>query len=261
MATTKKALIMAKKWALVTGATAGIGFEFAKLLASENHNLVLVARDSDRLIKLADDFAMQYGIDCEVLVADLAEPAQLENVANRVSQSKNRIEVLINNAGFSVNQSISNGDYKLEKAMLDVLVTAVLRLSHAAAAQMRENGGGDILIVSSVASFMTGGTYSSAKAWATNFAESLASEVNKYGVRVSALCPGFTHTEFHARAKFNKSEIPNWLWLDANYVVRMGWKDHKRGKVVSIPSYRYKLLVILLKIVPRSIIRKIQRQK
>jgi short-subunit dehydrogenase len=126
---------------------------------------------------------------------------------------------------------------------------------------MRVNGGGDILIVSSVASFMTGGTYSSAKAWATNFAESLASEVNKYGVTVSALCPGYTHTEFHARANFDKSEVPNWMWLDADYVVRAGWKDHKHGKVISIPSLRYKFFVLLMKATPRSIIRKVQRKK
>jgi short-subunit dehydrogenase len=249
------------KWALVTGATAGIGFEFAKLLASENHNLVLVARDKTRLKKIAKDLKSQYGIKCEVLEADLTKKKSLEDVAKRISQKEKRIEVLINNAGFSVNQSISNGDYSAEKSMLDVLVTAVLRLSHAAAAQMRVNGGGDILIVSSVASFMTGGTYSSAKAWATNFAESLASEVNKYGVTVSALCPGYTHTEFHARANFDKSEVPNWMWLDADYVVRKGWKDHKHGKVISIPSLRYKFFVVMMKITPRSLIRKVQRKK
>ncbi|MCX6403044.1 MAG: SDR family oxidoreductase [Actinobacteria bacterium] len=249
------------KWALVTGATAGIGYEFAKLLASENHNLVLVARDKTRLKSIAKDLKSQYGIKCEVLVADLTKKKSLEEVATRISKSGKRIEVLINNAGFSVNQSISNGDYQAEKSMLDVLVTAVLRLSHAAAAQMRVNGGGDILIVSSVASFMTGGTYSSAKAWATNFAESLASEVNKYGVNVSALCPGFTHTEFHARANFDKSEVPNWMWLDADYVVRKGWKDHKQGKVISIPSLRYKFFVVMMKITPSSLIRKVQRKK
>lgn len=260
MATTKTAFVMSK-WALITGSTAGIGLEFAKLLASEKHNLVLVARDAPRLKKLASELENQYNIQCEVLVADLSIDSELEKVAKRISQVENRIEVLINNAGFSVNQSISNGDYAKEKSMLDVLVTAVLRLSHSAAAQMRAHKSGDILIVSSVASFMAGGTYSSAKAWATNFAESLASEVNKYGVRVSALCPGFTHTEFHARAKFNKSEVPSWLWLDAKYVVQTGWRDHKSGKVISIPSIRYKLTVAVMRIVPRSFIRKIQRKK
>jgi short-subunit dehydrogenase len=252
---------MTSKWALVTGATAGIGFEFAKLLASEKHNLVLVARDESRLKNVAKELKSQYGIKCEVLVADLTKKKSLDEVAARISQSEKRIEVLINNAGFSVNQSISNGSYAQEEAMLNVLVTAVLRLSHAAAAQMRKNGSGDIVIVSSVASFMAGGTYSSAKAWATNFAESLAAEVNKYGVNVSALCPGFTHTEFHARANYDKSEVANWMWLNADYVVRTGWKDHKSGKVISIPSLRYKFLVLLMKIVPRSIIRKVQRKK
>jgi short-subunit dehydrogenase len=252
---------MTTKWALVTGATAGIGFEFAKLLASEQHNLVLVARDETRLKKIAKDLKAQYGIKCEVLVADLAKKKSLETVAARISQPEKRIEVLINNAGFSVNQSISNGSFAAEEEMLNVLVTAVLRLSHAAAAQMRKHGSGDILIVSSVASFMAGGTYSSAKAWATNFAESLAAEVNKYGINVSALCPGFTHTEFHARAKYDKTEVANWLWLNADYVVRTGWNDHKSGKVVSIPSIRYKVLVSMMKLLPRSVIRRVQRRK
>lgn len=249
------------KWALITGATAGIGYEFCELLASEKHNLVLVARNEERLNEIAKELKKTYNIKCEVLVADLSKKNQLEFVAKRISQDENRIEVLINNAGFSVNQSISNGNYAAEKSMLDVLVTAVLRLSHAAAAQMRKNAGGDIVIVSSVASFVASGTYSSAKAWATNFAESLAGEVNKYGVRVSALCPGFTHTEFHARADFDKTEIPSWLWLDAKYVVKTGWEDHKKGKVISIPSLRYKLFVIFSKYVPRQFIRKVRRKK
>lgn len=249
------------KWALVTGATAGIGYEFAELLAGQKHNLVLVARNTERLQSIAKEFSEKYLIECEVLTADLSKESDLENVAARISDTSKRISVLINNAGFSVNQSISNGDYKAEKSMLDVLVTAVLRLSHAAAAQMRHNGGGDIVIVSSVASFMAGGTYSSAKAWATNFAESLAGEVEKYGIRVSALCPGFTHTEFHARADFNKAEIPNWLWLDAKYVVKTGWKDHQKGKVISIPSLRYKLFVFFSKFAPRQLIRKVRRKK
>ena len=253
--------MMANKWALVTGPTAGIGFEFAKLLASEKYNLVLVARDEKRLKSIAKDLQAQHGIKCEVLKADLSKKKDLEIVAARVSQSEKRIEVLVNNAGFSVNQSISNGAYAAEKSMLDVLVTAVLRLSHSAASQMRVHGSGDIIIVSSVASYMASGTYSSAKAWATNFAESLAAEVNKYGINVSALCPGFTHTEFHERANFDKGEVPNWMWMDAGYVVKTGWADHKRGKVVSIPSLRYKTLVFLMKVIPRSIIRKVQRKK
>ncbi|MEY2634577.1 MAG: hypothetical protein RIS75_517, partial [Actinomycetota bacterium] len=133
---------------------------------------------------------------------------------------------------------------------------AVLRLTHAATVAMKQRGHGEIVIVSSVASFIAGGTYSAAKAWATVFAESLSQELRGTGVRISALCPGFTHTEFHQRAGIDKNQIPAWLWLDAQKMVAAGWRDHQRGKVVSVPGWQYKLLIGITKIVPRPLVRK-----
>ena len=239
-----------KSTAVITGATVGIGRVFADLLAREGHDLVLVARNEERLHTTARDITAATGVQCEVLVADLGDRSDLARVEERVAQSD--VDVLINNAGLGLNQRFATGDREREQHMLDVLVTAVLRLTHAAAGQMKAKNRGSIVIVSSVASFIAGGTYSAAKAWATVFAESLALELAGTNIAVTALCPGFTHTEFHQRAGINKKAIPHFLWLDATWMVHQGWRDHKRGKVVSVPGWQYKVLLALIRFVPRK---------
>ena len=239
-----------KSTAVITGATAGIGRVFADLLAREGHDLVLVARNEERLHQTAAEISAATGVQCEVIAADLSQRADLDRVAARVAADD--VDVLINNAGFGLNQRFASGDLEREQLMLDVLVTAVLRLSHAAVGPMKQRGRGSIVIVSSVASFIAGGTYSEAKAWATVFAESLAIELAGSGVKVTALCPGFTHTEFHQRAGINKRAIPNFMWLEATDMVAAGWRDHQRGKVVSAPGWQYKFLLMLIKVIPRA---------
>lgn len=239
-----------KSTAVITGATAGIGRVFADLLAREGHDLVLVARNEERLHTTAAEITAATGVECEVIVADLGIREQLDRVAVRVAQDD--VDVLINNAGFGLNQRFATGDLEREQLMLDVLVTAVLRLTHAAVGPMKQRDRGSVVIVSSVASFIAGGTYSAAKAWTTVFAESLALELAGSGVKISALCPGFTHTEFHQRAGINKRAIPNFMWLNAETMVRDGWRDHQRGKVVTAPGWQYKFLLVLIKLIPRS---------
>lgn len=239
-----------KSTAVITGATAGIGRVFADLLAREGHDLVLVARNEERLHQVAQEISAATGVQCEVLTADLSDRAQLVRVEERVSQSD--VEVLINNAGFGLNQKFSSGDREREQYMLDVLVTAVLRLTHAALTPMKARNTGSVVIVSSVASFIAGGTYSAAKAWTTVFAESLAIELRHTDVKVTALCPGFTHTEFHERAGINKRVIPDFMWLDATAMVTAGWRDHQRGKVVSVPGWQYKTLIAFTRVLPRK---------
>lgn len=236
--------------AVITGATAGIGRVFADLLAREGHDLVLVARNEERLHQVASEISSQTGVKCEVLVADLGDREQLARVEERVAADD--VEILINNAGFGLNQKFASGDRDREQHMLDVLVTAVLRLTHAAVGPMKQRNRGSVIIVSSVASFIAGGTYSAAKAWTTVFAESIALELRNTNVRITALCPGFTHTEFHGRAGINKKAIPSFMWLDATALVNAGWRDHRRGKVVSVPGWQYKVLLTLIKVVPRS---------
>jgi uncharacterized protein len=241
--------------ALVTGATAGIGLTFARRYARDGHDLVLVARDEQRLNEVADELRTTYGHEVEVLRADLADRAQVQTVADRLADRSRPVDVLVNNAGFALNRSFVSGDVADEERLLDVLCTAVLVLSHAAAGGMRDRRRGTIVNVSSVSGFVAMGTYSAAKAWVTTFSEGLWRELKPYGVHVTAVCPGFTHTEFHQRASINMSKLPSIGWLDVDRVVDEGLADVRRGKVVSVPSKRYKALVFAIRHVPRAIVR------
>jgi short-subunit dehydrogenase len=242
--------------ALITGASAGIGKAFAHLLAREGYDLMLVARDEQRLKEVAAALETKHGASSIVRSVDLSDRVALDVLCSEVATQSRPVNLLVNNAGFGLNQRFSTGDVEREQYMLDVLVTAVMRLTHAVVSR-EDKQIHDIIVVSSVASFIAGGTYSAAKAWATVFAESLSTELSPRGVRVSALCPGFTHTEFHDRAGIKKSDIPGWLWLDVDDMVAAGWRMHQRGKVVTVPGWQYRLLQSITKFGPRSRVRKI----
>lgn len=243
--------------ALVTGATAGIGHEFARQLAERGHDLVLVARDLARLQAVSDDLVGTYGIEAEVLQADLSERAAIDLVAARLADADRPIDLLVNNAGFGLKTAFLDSAVADEVEMLDVLCTAVLVLSHAAARSMKARGRGGIINVSSVASFVAMGSYSAAKAWVTTFSEGLSSELAGSGVTVTALCPGFTRTEFHQRASMNMSQLPSWLWLDARSLVATALEDAGRGRVISVPGLQYKTMVSILSVVPRGLVRSV----
>jgi short-subunit dehydrogenase len=242
--------------ALITGGTAGIGAEFARQLAARGDDLVLVARDGDRLAAFATELEQRYRVAVEVLVADLTERAQLATVEARLADTTKPVDLLVNNAGFGVNQVFVGGDLDAEQQMLDVLVTAVMRLSHAALPGMVARGTGGVINVSSVASFIAGGTYSAAKSWVTVFSESVDRQLAGTGVTVTALCPGFTHTEFHQRAEMDVDHLPDWMWLDAPDVVRTALADFRRGKPVSVPGAQYKALSTLARYLPRPVVRR-----
>ncbi|KRE40457.1 SDR family NAD(P)-dependent oxidoreductase [Knoellia sp. Soil729] len=241
--------------ALVTGATAGIGREFAVQLASRGDDLVLVARDVARLEALARKLGEAHAVEVEVLPADLSDHEATQRVAERLASRERPVDVLVNNAGYSLTEGFLDTALEDEVARFDVLTRAVLVLSHAAGRAMRERGRGAIINVSSVASFMTSGTYSAEKAFVTVFSEGLASELAGTGVSVTALCPGFTRTEFHDRADLDMSALPSFAWLDAPRLVRDALADADKGKVVSVPGLQYKVAVAALRLVPRPLIR------
>lgn len=243
--------------ALVTGATAGIGLSFATVLAGRGHDLVLVARDRVRLEDVATRLRTDHGVEVDVLVADLADRAQVGVVAERIADPARPVDLVVNNAGFALAASFLEDDVADEERLLAVLCGAVLVLSHAAARAMVGRGHGAIVNVSSVSSFVSMGSYSAAKAWVTVFSEGLARELAGTGVTVTAVCPGFTHTEFHSRAAINMSRLPAFLWLDSDAVARTGLDDLAKGRAVSVPGWQYKALVGVLRVAPRGLVRRV----
>ena len=244
--------------ALITGPTSGIGRAFADALAAEGHDLVLVSRDEERLHQVAAELSSTHGIATEVFRADLSSLDDTRAVEERIRRGP--IDVLINNAGFSLRRTFPDNDVEEEQETMDVLVRAVMRLTHAALGPMLEAGRGDIVNVSSVAGFTVRGTYAAHKAWVTNFSNWAGIRYRARGVRVMALCPGFVHTEFHQRMNADMSGIKGWMWLDAEPVVATALRDLRAGKTVSIPSVRYKVLSRLARIAPKAIVEKAARR-
>lgn len=245
--------------ALITGATAGIGAEFARQLADRGYDLVLVARDAARLREYASHLHSEAAVDTEVLVADLADREQTQRVADRLTDSRRPIDLLVNNAGFGLRSSMLAPDTTTDERALDVMCRAVLVLSNAAGRAMSARGRGSIINVSSTAGFIAMGHYSAIKAWVTAYSESLASQLRGTGVTVMALCPGWVSTEFHDRANINAASIPAWAWIDKTLLVREALADAEKGLVISIPKPGWKLAIAVARLLPRSIIRRISR--
>ncbi|MBE7323492.1 SDR family oxidoreductase [Nocardioides sp. Y6] len=244
--------------ALVTGPTAGIGRSFARQLAARGHDLVLVARDAARLEEEADHLRRRHGVDVEVLAADLTDRGQLARVEARLADPDRPVDLLVNNAGFGLKGRFADNGVEAEQAMLDVLVTAVMRLSHAALGPMSQRGHGGIINVSSVAAFLPRGTYSAAKAYVNSFGRWAANEYRPRGVTVTTVCPGFTRTEFHARMDVSRGSAPRFMWLDADALVREALAHHDAGKAISVPSRRYRAVVALVRVVPPRVLQLFQ---
>ncbi|MFE6622173.1 SDR family NAD(P)-dependent oxidoreductase [Streptomyces sp. NPDC008086] len=240
--------------ALITGSTAGIGAAFARRLAADGHDLVLVARDTKRLREQATELHDRHGIEAEVLAADLAEDSGIETVAARLGDRRNPVDLLINNAGFGNRGRYLDVPMADELKMLKVHCEAVLRLTSAATEGMRERGRGGVVNVASVAAFVPRGTYGASKAWVVQFTQGAARDLAGSGVRLMALCPGFVRTEFHERAGMGTDNIPGWMWLDADKLVAAALSDLARGRAVSIPDPRYKVLMGAAKLVPRGVL-------
>jgi len=229
--------------AVVTGASAGLGVSFARALARRGYDLILVARRAERLAALAAELAT-LGAAAEVLPADLTNDADLARVEEKI-RGCDRLAMLVNNAGFGLDKLFHESDLAGQSAMARLHVLAPTHLTHAALPGMVARGRGAVINVSSVAAFLQGASgvmYCATKAFLNSFTLSLAVELAGTGVRVQALCPGFTYTEFHDVLGMDRRLVPKFWWLHADHVVEQSLRDLKRGRVVSIPSLRYRLL-------------------
>jgi short-subunit dehydrogenase len=248
---------MARPIALITGASSGIGETFAEFLAEQGHDLVIIARDKARLDERAERWRNKFGVEVEVIRADLATNEGIKAVELRIENKSRPIDVLINNAGFGLNKSFTMSERQGENDLLDVLVRAPLRFMHAALPAMRERNQGVIINVSSVAGWIAGGSYSAAKSYLTVMSESLHTELRGTNVKVLALCPGFTRTEFHQRGRMRMTGLPEFLWLESRHVVSAAWRAAQRGRAISVPGIQYKLLSAISRFAPRPLVRRI----
>lgn len=239
--------------AAITGASSGLGAEFAHQLAAQGFDLLLVARRSGKLEELKNKLESKYGILVEPFVADLSKDDDLARLVERVSSIEN-LEYMVNNAGFGLQHKFPDVDIEAELDMLKVHCIATLRLSHAALGPMCKRNNGYIINLASVAAFLFGmaaAEYYATKAYILSFSRSLQCDLSGRGVRVQALCPGFVKTGFHdtnEMSRFEKGNIPGFLWIPSDYVVRTSLKSvrKKPGKSVCIPSMRYKFIVAFL---------------
>lgn len=250
--------------AVVTGASAGIGKVFCERLAARGHDLLLVARDGNRLQALKQELEQRYRVGVEVFPADLTVDTDVSLLAESVTRSPN-LAVLVNNAGFGTRDALADASPARQEAMLQLHVMAPMRLTQAALPVLMKNKRGAILNVSSVASFLFSAynvNYCATKAYLRVFSEGLAAELAGTGVRVQALCPGFTRSEFHRRMGVDGGEIPGWMWMSAASVVDTSLAALERGwPVVCVPGLRYKLIVFLLRFAPHWLIGRVSGRR
>lgn len=243
--------------ALITGATSGIGLEIAWQLAAERNDLVLVARNKARLEEVAEHIRQVADVRVDILPADLSTDLGIEAVCSRIRDTSDPINVLVNNAGFGLGQEFVGGSIERERVGLTVMVRAVMETCHAAAPVMAETGRGGILNVSSMTSLTAQGTYSAHKAWVRTFTEGLAASLEGTGVSVTAVCPGLVHTDFHISANVDPSQWPEYAFVSAEKVAIQAIDALRRGRVIITPSLRYRALAGMLRIAPRSLVRRV----
>lgn len=247
-----------KPWALVTGASAGIGAEFCRQLANKGYQLVLVARREDKLQAMADELQESSGAQSVIITADLSLKNACQEIVDQLERENIEIEYLVNNAGYGLPGSYHVPSWQKHADFIQVMMTAVCELTRRLLPGMRKRGRGFIVNVASVAGLVSpsaGHTlYGASKSFLIRFSQSLALENMESGVRVCALCPGFTYSEFHDVNKTRKtvSQLPSFLWLDAGDVVADTLRAMSKDKVktVVVPGWQYKAIVFVYRYLP-----------
>jgi short-subunit dehydrogenase len=244
--------------ALITGASAGIGATFARYLAAEGYALLLVARRAEKLHALAAELQQQHGVRCEVFAADLTDPAAPAAIMDYAQQQGLDIDVLINNAGLSGKTAFADTPWETLAAEIQLMITAVTELAHRAVSGMKERGWGRIINLSSLAAFSPPGAsllYTGIKSYVLNISQSLDMELKPFGIHVTALCPGFTYSEFHdvMGTRDEANQLPKILWQQPEEVVREGWAAVMKGKPVCVPGMVNKLSAAAMKPLPTRV--------
>ena len=241
--------------ALVTGGTSGIGAAFARVLAERGHDLILVARNTERLDACAAELTERFGVAVETLPADLGVRADVDRVAARLADQERPVEVLVNNAGYGLHVKLLDDEPDEHRRAIDVMCLAVLLLGGAAGRAMRARGHGTIINVASLAAYISQGAYSPIKAYVLAYSEGLANELHGTGVQVTAVNPGWVRTEFHERAGIKTSAIPDVIWVEADRIARETLADADKRRVISVPTKRWKVAKFAARHAPRSSVR------
>ena len=247
---------MTDKVVLITGGSRGLGRAMALAFADAGADIAIIGRKIDSCLATAGEVEA-LGRKAFPYAAHVANWEQVDTMVEAVYAEFGRVDVLINNAGFGTNKAFTMSTLDVEQQLLDVLVRTPMRLMHVALPLMKARDNGIIINVSSVASFIAGGAYSASKSYLTVLSESLHTELSATNIKVSALCPGFTRTEFHQRGRMKMAGLPQFMWLNSDTLVAKAWKDALAGKPVSIPGWQYKILVGIISLMPRSLVRRV----
>lgn len=246
---------MRKKLAIITGATSGIGAAYAELLASKNYNLIITGRRAKIINKLAKNLISKYKIEIKVIIIELSNDSELNKFTRYIKKIKN-IDILINNAGFGSRKSFFEDSYLNQEKMINVHITATTKIVYAVTPKMIKQNMGIIINVSSIAAFLSGPEstiYCATKAFLNTFSKSIYIALKKYNIKVQALCPGFTRTDFHDKLKIDNKKLKNHSiirWMTAKKVALLSYKNIKKNKVVYIPGFSNKLLHFLIILIP-----------
>lgn len=248
-----------KNYVLITGASSGIGYELAKLYANDGHNLILIARNIDRL-KIVESELNKYNIEIKILNLDISKDYDIEKLFNYVEINKLNINTLINNAGIGSFGDFKDIEWEKEESLIDINIKSLTRLTKYFLPKIIENKNGGLLNVASTAAFCSGprmAAYYASKAYVLNLTEAIYEECKETGIKVSCLCPGPVKTGFQGKAGIKKSESAKKYLMEPEVVAKIAYKEFNKSKLIIIPGMKNKLLVLGNKLLPSSISRKI----